>query len=417
MRAFRLLLVAFVLLIAAKAWAGNPRGALILAGGELRHDNARVWNRFVELAGGKGAYVLVIPAASSIPEQTGPAAVQNLIRYGLKAEMLPLAPRLKGTDYKAAARDPELVAKLRQAGGIWFIGGSQTRITDTLFDGKNETPALQAIREAHSKGAVVGGSSAGTAIMSQWMFANPEDSINTLKFGVRKGEHVDRGLGLLGDDWLVDQHFLRRGRFARALCALHAYDLKYGLGVDEDTAVIVRNGEFEVVGYNGALVLDLSKASSDSGLPEFNLHKARLTYLDDGDHMNSRTLEVTPSDVKRGDTKIDPRDPKTFEPEYNSASSRYFADILANMAVYSAMRNALDSRRGEVQGLAFAQPEGGKKNDLGFTFRFYRGNDTLGWKTSRRGYESYSIVNVYLDIEPVRLAVPLYTPLRSTTQP
>src|SRR5262249_24348792 len=101
----------------------------------------------------------------------------------------------------------------------------------------------------------------------------------------------------------------------------------------------------------------------------------------------------------------------TFEPSYNSAADRYFADILGNMAIYTAMRNALDGRRGEVLGLAFAQPEGGTKNDLGFTFRVYRGPDTVGWKTSRRGYESYTLVNLYLDIRPVKLATPLYTPL------
>lgn len=400
-----------MLLGAGGAWAQNGKGALVLAGGEVRFDNTRVWGRFVELAGGEDAPVVVVPAASSIPEQTGPAAVRNLIRYGANAELVRIAPKWKDTDYKAAARDPAIVAKLRRAKGIWFIGGSQERITEALFDGKDEAPALAAIRAAHAAGAVIGGSSAGTAIMSRWMFANPEDSINTLKFGILKGKHVDRGLGFIGDEWFVDQHFLRRGRFARALCAMQAYGYKYGIGVDEDTAVVSQNGEFEVIGYSGALVLDISAATTDRELPEFNMKKARLTYLDTADRMDAKTLEVKPSAVKRGDTKIDPKDKDTFDPGYNAASHRYFADILGNLAIYAAMRNALDSRRGEVVGLAFTQPEGGKKNDLGFTFKVYRGDDTVGWRTSRRGYESYTLVNLYLDVTPVKLANPLYTPL------
>jgi cyanophycinase len=102
---------------------------------------------------------------------------------------------------------------------------------------------------------------------------------------------------------------------------------------------------------------------------------------------------------------------KGFVGFYDSPGNFYFPDLLASGAIYKAMVRALDSKAGVVKGLAFAQPAGGKKNDLGFEFRVYRGRDTVGWDTSSGGHEIYSVLNVYVDITPVKLASPLYTPL------
>src|SRR3954468_5825595 len=223
--------------------AAKGKGALVFAGGGLRFSNAPVWNRFVELAGGKGAPVVVVPAASLVPRRSGQAVADNLNHYGARAEMVPIAPLLKGVDYKAAARDPAVVAKLRKAKGIWFIGGEQRRIIQALLnkDG-TRTPALEAIWEAFRGGAVVGGSSAGTAIMSRVMFADALSSLDTLKYGITWGIEADTGLGFISDDWFVDQHFLANGRFARALLAMRDFDFQYGIGIDEDTAVVYKDG-------------------------------------------------------------------------------------------------------------------------------------------------------------------------------
>ena len=247
--------------------------------------------------------------------------------------------------------------------------------------------------------------------MSRVMFADAMNSLDTIKHGITRGKHVAAGLGFVGDDWFVDQHFLARGRFARALLAMRDYGFAFGIGVDEDTAVVSKGGRFEVVGHNGALVLDLSGAKTDRDLPAFNLKKARLTYLDAGDSMDVKTRAVTVHKLKAGDQKIDPT-AKGFDPSYRLPEDFYLPDMLGSNAVYVAMRNALDSKAGVVKGLAFAQPEGGTKNDLGFAFEVYRGRDTVGWYTARGGNESYSIHNVYVDITPVKLATPLYTPLK-----
>jgi cyanophycinase len=146
----------------------------------------------------------------------------------------------------------------------------------------------------------------------------------------------------------------------------------------------------------------------DSRLPEFNMKKSRLTYLDSGDSMDARTREVTVSERKLRDKKLDPRDPR-FDPFYNRPRS--YADILAPWAIYEAMTRVVDSKAGVVRGLALDPWDDGPKKDLGFEFKVYRGIDTIGWYTSGGGNESYTILNAYVDILPVKLAHPLYAPL------
>jgi cyanophycinase len=384
----------------------EQNGALLFAGGELRFDNAPVWERFVTLAGGKCASVVVMPTAAEDPMKSGQATADNLRRYGANAEMVLIAPMLEGVDCNAAAKDPDNLEKLRRAKGIWFTGGEQLRITKALLN----TPALAAISEAYHHGAVIGGTSAGTAIMSKSMFADAMNSLDTLKHGITEGKQVAPGLGFIGNDWFVDQHFLTRGRFARALNAMRGLKLNYGIGVDEDTAVVFKDGKFEVIGYKGALVLDIRDATSDPRLPAFNMKNARLTYLDAGDSMDANTREVILGPTKVEEGKVDPQ-AEGFKPNFDRPEEFYFPDMCGAWAIYEAMSHAVDSRKGVVKGLAFALPEGGDKNDLGFDFTVYRGGDTKGWYTSARGYETYTLANVHVDITPVKLARPLYTPL------
>src|SRR6202011_4789732 len=110
------------------------KGALVFAGGELRFNNVQVWTRFIQLAGGKRPAVVVVPAAAADPKKSGQNVVDNLNHYGASAEMVNIAPKLEGVDYKKAAKDPANAEKLKHAKGIWFIGGEQPLITKALFD-------------------------------------------------------------------------------------------------------------------------------------------------------------------------------------------------------------------------------------------------------------------------------------------
>jgi cyanophycinase len=148
-------------------------GPAIPIGGALRDDNAAVWTRMIELAGGPGARFVVLGTASGDPEAAARGTIAALTAFGAVGEFLPVAPELKGVDNAAAVRDPELIAKVRAANGVFFTGGGQDRIVDTLRPGGVESPLLIAIRELQQRGGVVAGTSAGAAIMSRTMFRDP----------------------------------------------------------------------------------------------------------------------------------------------------------------------------------------------------------------------------------------------------
>jgi hypothetical protein len=153
--------LAVSLLTAVPAHAADlpaSKGSLVIIGGALRPDNAAVWERIVQLAGGKGSRIAVFASASANPEKAGSALVERLGKYGAKAFFVPVAVRLTGTDYQAAADNPELAAAVRAAGGAYFAGGDQARITRALRrpDGSN-TLVLDALWDLYRRGGVGGG--------------------------------------------------------------------------------------------------------------------------------------------------------------------------------------------------------------------------------------------------------------------
>jgi len=266
---------------------------------------------------------------------------------------------------------------------------------------------LDAVWDVYQRGGVVSGTSAGAAIMSRVMFRDAGVVLNTMLHGVRMGKEVDHGLGFLDGDWFVDQHCLVRGRFARALVAMQTQNVHYGLGIDEDTAVVVEHGdEARVIGNRGAVVLDLSQAQSDAKSANFNVHNARLTYLNHGDHIHLRTLAVTPNPSKLVDRKIDPN-AADFKPSIHRRL--FYLDVLANTTLVDVMHRVIDHKDGQAIGLAFDGGAAAEGSTPGFEFRFYRGNDSLGWETDVHGTTDCTVQNIHLDIRPVTIHGPLYS--------
>jgi cyanophycinase len=392
-----------VLLLAGAPWCAaadavvQPKGSLVIIGGNLRPSNGPVWERIIQLAGGKGARIAVFASASGTPERSGKSLVERLNSYGAKAFFVPVAVKLSGSNYQAAADDRGLAEAVRGANGAFFAGGDQSRITRALRheDGSN-TRVLDALWDMYRRGGVIAGSSAGAAIMSSTMFGRPRTVLATLKLGVEEGEEITDGLGFVGDDVFIDQHLLVRGRFARMLPAMLKKGYKLGLGIDEDTAMVVLpNRDVEVIGYKGALVLDLSNAVVHEGA--FNVTNVRVSYLDNGDHFNIVTRACTPSDDK-ADNKLDPSRPYYREPLFT-------ADILGNSTVVDLMSKLIDSDQPDAIGITLGSPNG-VQPDLGFEFRFTRTDDSAGYQSS--SMESYSIYNVRLDIRPILIRRPLY---------
>ncbi len=383
------------------------RGYAVPIGGALKADNDEVWQRIVQLAGGKGARFVVFGTASEDPEASAKQVVDLLQRRGAVAEALPVAPKFLWVDLNKVVRDPALIAKVKAAKGIFFTGGVQERIVDVLQPGGQSTPMLEAIWDVYRKGGVVAGTSAGAAIMSTIMFRDAPSVINVLKGRFADGKQVDRGLGFVGPNLFVDQHFLKRGRFGRMIPLMMAKGYKLGLGVDENTAAIIRGDEIEVIGDRGCLVVDLTEARTDATLGAFNVQGARISYLEHGDRYHMRARSTTPSAPKLRGEVHDAESP-SFKPYYTD--DVFHLDMLGDSTISNAMSRLIDSVRKEVKGLAFDVLP--RTNDplaeLGFLFRIYKGSDSMGWSTEEFGGEQFTVTNLYLDISPVRLPMPLY---------
>lgn len=401
MRRCACVLVAAIL--AFPALAAGPKGPLVIAGGEFSFANPG-WKRFAELAGGAGAPVLIIPTASGSPEATGKRHVEHLSGLGLKAEMVPLWAKDGKADATGASTDPAWVAKARAAKGVWFVGGDQARITDALLrPDDSPTPLLAAIREAHAAGAVVGGSSAGAAIMSAKMFKEGPEPLDALAKGLEAGRETDTGLGFIGDGWFVDQHFLARGRLGRMVVALRDLGYRRGVGVEEDTAIVVTAGRTAEVVGRAVLLVDMGAAKVGAGVP-FRAEGVSLSLASGGDRFDLETGAVTPADV-RAKGAIDPA--KAY---HDSAKPFWSADMLGPGVLSDLMGKVADSKSGLARGIAFAEPAEGPAQP-GFEFTLARTPDSRGWYASGGGATGYTVTGLRLDIRPVAMARPLYTPL------
>lgn len=231
-----------LVLLAAPAFA---QGHLLLNGGG--GETPDFWNRFFTLAGGRDAPVVVLPTASERPE-AGPEYVDELARdYGATAvRWLPL---------KTAedAANPEIVAAIAAARGVFFTGGDQSRITAALLG----TPAMEAVRGVFARGGVLAGSSAGTACMSEVMITG-EGNFEVVRAGAVE---TKPGLGFVTAA-VVDQHFIARQRLNRLLSVILERPALLGIGIDEKTAVWFRpDGTAEVLGAGSILVVDARQAA------------------------------------------------------------------------------------------------------------------------------------------------------------
>jgi cyanophycinase len=207
--------------------------------------------RFVEWSGGAAAHLLVVPWASGEPRESCEALLGELGPHAPReAACAPFAPL--DEHGRAGRLAPEARARflgqLAAASGVFFTGGDQARIMDVLAD----ADLLRAVRARHESGAVFGGTSAGAAVMSRRMITGEGDFtvIDGLQVVVREG------LGLL-PGVIVDQHFVRRSRQNRLFGLVLLHPDERGVGVDEDTALLVTGGRHaEVVGRGPVLLVD-----------------------------------------------------------------------------------------------------------------------------------------------------------------
>lgn len=222
----------------------------IIGGAEDRVGKASLLRQFLKLAGGRRARLVLIPTASSFQDEVVAAYTEVFTRLG--------APGLDVVNpaSRAEAHDPALADLVDGATGIFMSGGSQLRLSQLLPG----TPLGEALHRAHHRGAVVGGTSAGASIMSDFMISMGEEGVTPRQ----RASQVSAGLGLLRGV-VVDQHFDQRSRYGRLMSVIAPSPHLLGIGIDEDTAIVVTDHrEFTVRGTGAVFVVDCTTAVSDA---------------------------------------------------------------------------------------------------------------------------------------------------------
>jgi len=232
---------------------GAPVGRLlVIGGGEDRVDDREILRRFMELSGGAQARLRFITGATNDPK--GAEQAYGAAMGGLGAQDVRFLHLAEAQD----AAQPALLEELRQADGVFITGGDQARLMGKLWS----TPAMQALHQAvRERGICLAGTSAGAAAMSRAMIAHGPAVVVPQKEAVS----LDLGLNFLPQA-MVDQHFSQRRRLSRLLSALALRPDLLGIGVDEDTALLIEIGRsVEVIGRSSVTVVDGSEMQSNAG--------------------------------------------------------------------------------------------------------------------------------------------------------
>ena len=217
--------------------------------------------QFVDLAGGRGhAKIVVFAEASADGLKSGEEKAVDLRALGAEARNVWITREQANTDSTAKLLDG--------VSGVWFGGGDQSRLAKVLRGTKTDS----AIHSRYEAGAVIGGTSAGAAVMSAVMITGDErhpggdrrDTTNAYMTIARENIVTDTGFALIGTA-IIDQHFLRRKRHSRLISLVLEREPHLGIGIDESTALIVpSSGPWKIVGASVAVVYDARGAETTS---------------------------------------------------------------------------------------------------------------------------------------------------------
>ncbi len=224
-----------------------PQGSLFIIGGG--HRSLELMDRLSAEAGiYEGGDVVILPMSSSVPDSAIIWSSESFLELGIELE------RIKGYNFEPEQEPKEeWINVMRKAKLIYISGGDQNRFMDIVRD----TPIFDAIHHAYQQGAMIAGTSAGAAVMSEKMITGDELRYEEYRstFRTIESENIEiaDGLGLLTTA-IIDQHFVWRSRHNRLISAVIEYPHLPGIGIDESTAILVRGDSAEVVGISQVLV-------------------------------------------------------------------------------------------------------------------------------------------------------------------
>jgi cyanophycinase len=285
MNAKRLLFVILLAGLAVPPVCGGPKGYLFIIGGGDRP--AGMMKRFVDLASGFGSgKIIVFPMASSEPAETGARLVAEFQGLGARHVECHILTR-----EQALAEDSPRI--LDGAGGVFFSGGDQSLQMAVL----RGTPVHRALLALYEQGCVMAGTSAGAAVMSEVMITGEERRKveEGHEFEVLQAEDIvtAEGLGFIKTA-IIDQHFVTRKRHNRLISLIAEMPQLLGIGIDEETAIIVGPEEvFEVIGSRNVVVYDAARASVKiTPAKAIGFRGMRMDVLLAGDRFDLRKREA-----------------------------------------------------------------------------------------------------------------------------
>jgi cyanophycinase len=263
--------------------SSQTKGKLVIVGGV---QTTEIVKKYVELAGGSNAKIIIIPNAGSDPVESSEEQKQEFAALGAPSDYLIFT--------RETADEKANLDKMIWANAVFFLGGDQSDLTRDMLG----TKLLSKVFDIYNNGGVVGGSSAGAAVMSEVMITGNElinkDSTRNFVTIERGNVETKQGFGFL-KTVIIDQHFLKRKRHNRTISTLIEHPNLIGVAIDESTAIIVYSDDtFEVLGSNQVLVYDPTSSNNiredkngNLGISDIKLH-----VLINGDKFDLRTKQV-----------------------------------------------------------------------------------------------------------------------------
>jgi cyanophycinase len=261
----------------------QTKGKLVIVGGV---QTTEIVKKFVELAGGSVAKIIIIPNAGSDPVESSEEQKKEFAELGGLSDYLIFT--------RETADEKVNLDKMDWANAVFFLGGDQSDLARDMLG----TKLLSKVFDIYTNGGVVGGSSAGAAIMSEVMITGNElinkDSTRNFITIERGNVEVKTGFGFL-KTVIIDQHFLKRKRHNRTISTLIEHPNLIGIAIDESTAIVVYHDDtFEVIGNSQVLVYDPTSSNNiredkngNLGISEMKLH-----VLINGDKFDLKTKQV-----------------------------------------------------------------------------------------------------------------------------
>ena len=261
----------------------QTKGKLVIVGGV---QTTEIVKKFVELAGGSDAKIIIIPNAGSYPVESSEEQKKEFAELGGLSDYLIFT--------RETADEKVNLDKIDWANAVFFLGGDQSDLARDMLG----TKLLSKVFDIYYNGGVVGGSSAGAAIMSEVMITGNElinkDSTRNFITIERGNVEVKTGFGFL-KTVIIDQHFLKRKRHNRTISTLIEHPSLIGIAIDESTAIVVYHDDtFEVIGNSQVLVYDPTSSNNiredkngNLGISEMKLH-----VLINGDKFDLKTKQV-----------------------------------------------------------------------------------------------------------------------------